>query len=115
LKLPDADIDTVLSTLEILTGRTVLRPAQLPTATYNLKITKPIPTSEAVLAIETVLALNQIGVAPQGDRFLVITPLTLTRTSAPEMITGSAFDQPPSGKTATKIFQLDFLRVQEFV
>ncbi|MBI5767376.1 MAG: type II secretory pathway, component PulD [Verrucomicrobia bacterium] len=114
LKLPDSDIDSVLSLLEILTGRSVLRPASLPTATYNIKITKPIPKSEAVLAIETVLALNGVGVSPQGDRFLVITPLILTRTSAPEMITGSAFDQPPSGKPATKIFQLDFLRVAEF-
>ncbi len=112
--LPDADIDTVLNTLELLTGRSVLRPAALPTATYNLKISKPIPKSEAVLAIETVLALNGVGVAPQGDKFLIVTPLTLTRTTSPEMITGSAFEQPPSGKTATKIFQLDFLRVQEF-
>jgi general secretion pathway protein D len=115
LKLPDADIDSILSTLEYLTGRTILRPASLPTATYNIRITKPIPKSEAVLAIETVLALNGVGVSPQGDRFLVITPLTLTRTSTPEMLTGSAFDQPPSGKVAVKIFQLDFLRVQEFV
>ena len=114
LKLPDADIDTVLNTLELLTGRVVLRPASLPTATYNLKITRPLPKSEAVLYIETVLALNGVGVAPQGDKALVVTPLTLTRTSAPEMITGSAFDQPPSGKPATKIFLLDFLRVQEF-
>src|SRR5687768_15314085 len=49
LKLPDADIDTVLSALEIYTGRIILRPQQLATATYNLKITKPIPKSEAIL------------------------------------------------------------------
>src|SRR4051812_5889577 len=47
LKLPDADIDTVLSALEIYTGRIILRPQQLQTATYNLKINKPIPKSEA--------------------------------------------------------------------
>src|SRR4051812_43607060 len=35
LKLPDADIDTVLSALEIYTGRIILRPQQLQTATYN--------------------------------------------------------------------------------
>ena len=40
-------------------------------------------------ALETVLALNGIGVAPQGDKFLVVTQLTNTRSSAPEMITGS--------------------------
>ncbi|MEO7600128.1 MAG: hypothetical protein ABIV50_14425, partial [Opitutus sp.] len=38
IKLPDADIDTVLGLLEIYTERSVLRPQQLPTATYRLVI-----------------------------------------------------------------------------
>ncbi len=113
LKLPDADIDTILTALEIYTGRSQIRPAQLPTATFNLKIAEPIPKSQAILAIETVLALNNIGVTPLGDRFFVVTQLPQTARTAPPMITGSAFDLPPSGKIATKVFQLDFLRVTE--
>ena len=115
LVLPDADIDTVLSALEIYTGRIILRPQQLQTRTYNLKIKKPIPKSEAILAIETVLALNGIGVSPLGERFLKVIDLNQVSKEAPEMITGSAFDQPASGKAATKLFQLEFLRVAEFV
>jgi hypothetical protein len=42
-KLADGDIDSVLSSLEMFTGRTVIRPGQLPTATYSLKISRPIP------------------------------------------------------------------------
>ncbi|MCX6956115.1 MAG: type II secretory pathway, component PulD [Verrucomicrobia bacterium] len=49
-----------------------------------------------------------------GDHALKVVDLTMTRTEAPEMITGSAFDQPPSGKIAVKVFQLDFMRVQDF-
>ncbi len=113
LKLPDADIDTMLTSLEALTGRTVLRPAALQTATYNFKTPKPMPKSEVVLALETVLMLNGISVAPQGDKFLVVTQLQNARSSSPEMITGSAFDQPPSGKIAVKLFQLEFLRVND--
>jgi len=115
IKLPDADIDTVLGLLEIYTGRSILRPQQLPTATYRLVIDKKIPKSEAVLALETVLALNQIGVAPLGDKFLKVVALSQVKTEAPEMITGSALDLPPSGRIATKVFQLRFLRVNEFV
>jgi len=115
IKLPDADIDTVLSALEIYTGRTILRPAALPTATYNLRFTKPMPKSEAILAIETVLALNGVGVAPMGERFLKVVALQSARQEAPEMISGSALDQPASGKVATKIFQLEFMRVAEVV
>jgi general secretion pathway protein D len=115
LKLPDADIDTVLSALEIYTGRIILRPQQLQTATYNLKITKPIPKAEAILAIETVLALNNVGIAPLGDKFLKVVDLQKVKTEAPEMITGSALDLPASGKVSAKLFQLEFARVQELL
>jgi general secretion pathway protein D len=113
LRLPDADIDTVLTALEIYTGRIVLRPQALQTATYNIRIAKPIPKAEAILAIETVLALNGVGIAPLGDRFLKVVNLQAVKQEAPEMITGSSLDQPASGKVATKIFQLEFIRVAE--
>lgn len=115
IKLPDADIDTVLGLLEIYTGRSILRPQQLPTATYRLVIDKQIPKSEAILALETVLALNQVGVAPLGDKFLKVVALSQVKTEAPEMISGSTFEFPPSGRIATKLFQLNFLRVNEFI
>ncbi len=114
-KISGLPIDGVLSALELHTGRSILRPAALPTAEYTLVIDRPIPRSELVLAIETLLALNQIGVAPLGDRFLKVVALAQAKTEAPEMITGSALDQPASGKIATKVFQFDFLRVSEFM
>ena len=116
VKLPDADLETIISALEIYTGRVAtLRPAALPTATYNLQFSRPVPKSEAILAIETVLALNGIGVVPLGDKFLKIVPLTQTRVEAPETITGTTLDRPPSGRAASKVFQLEFLRVGEVV
>jgi len=115
IKLPDADIDTVLGLLEIYTGRSVLRPQQLPTATYHLVIDRKLPKSEAVLALETILSLNQVGVAPLGDKFLKVVALSQVKTEAPEMIVGSTLDLPPSGRIATKVFQLNFLRVNEFI
>lgn len=115
IKLPDADIDTVLGLLEIYTGRSILRPQQLPTATYHLVIDKKIPKSEAILALETVLSLNQVGVATLGDKFLKVVALAQTKNEAPEMIMGSTLALPPSGRVATKLFQFDFLRVNEFV
>lgn len=115
IKLPDADIDTVLGLLEIYTGRSILRPQQLPTATYRLVIDRKIPKSEAVLALETVLSLNQVGVAPLGEKFLKVVALSQVKTEAPEMLEGSTLRMQPSGRIATKLFQLEFLRVNEFV
>lgn len=115
IKLSDAPLDTVLQLLEQWTGRTILRPQTLPTATYTLNIVRPMPKSEAIHALETILSMNQIGLSPLGDRFLKVTALAQTRTEAPEMISGSALDLPPSGRVMSKVFQLDFLRVSEFI
>ena len=114
LKLPDADIDTVLTALRSLTGRIILRPQALTTATYNIDITKPIPKADAIVAIETVLALNGVSVSPMGDKFLKVVNNNNIRLEAPTMITGSALELPASGKAASKIFLLEFMRVAEF-
>jgi len=115
IKLADADIDTVLSALEIYTGRTILRPQALPAATYTLRLNKPVPKAEAVLALETLLSLNGVGVVPLGDKFLKVIALAQAKNEAPEMIEGSTLGLPPSGRIATKLFQLDFLRASEFI
>ena len=115
IKLPDADIDSVLNLLEILTGRTILRPQALPAATYHLVIDKKIPKPEAILALETLLSLNGVGVAPLGEKFLKVVALTQVKNEAPEMIEGSTLLLPPSGRIATKLFQLEFLRASEFI
>jgi general secretion pathway protein D len=114
-KLPDGDIDGVLGALEIFTGRTVVRPGQLPTAPYSLKITRPIPKAELVTALETLLELNGVYVTPMGDRFLKVTALSQAKSESPEMIMGSSLDLAPSGRIMTKVFELNFLRTSEFV
>jgi general secretion pathway protein D len=114
-KLSEGSIDDVLGALEIYTGRTVVRPGQLPTAAYSIKITRAIPKAELVTALETLLELNGVSVSPMGERFLKVTALAQAKSEAPEMIAGSTLDLPPSGRIVTKIFELNFLRVSEFV
>jgi len=111
--LADSDLDGALKALENLTGRTILRPQQLPPALITLNITHPMPKSDVVLALETILSLNQIGVIPMGDKFLKIVALPQAKGEAPEFIDGSSLDLPASGKIATELFQLDFLRANE--
>lgn len=115
IKLADAPLDTVLQLLEQLTGRVIIRPATLPTANYTLVITRPMPKSEAILALETALAMNQVGVAPMGDSFLKVVALPSLRTEVPRMLVGRASDLPSSGTVMAKVFQFDFLRANEFV
>ncbi len=114
VKLPDVDINTVLDALKAYTGRTILRPTQLQTATsYNIDLPPKVFRSEAILAIETVLALNGIGIAPQGEKSLVVHNLQQIGKEAPELISGSTLGLPSTGRVATKLFLLEFARVQE--
>jgi general secretion pathway protein D len=107
--------DQVLDLYERWTGKILLRPAQLPEATFTLTLDKPLPKSEALRALETLFNLQGIGFAPLGERFIKVSQLQLTRTEAPEFVEGSTLALPPSGRIATKLFTLEFLRVGEFV
>ncbi|MFM9091520.1 MAG: secretin N-terminal domain-containing protein, partial [Verrucomicrobiota bacterium] len=113
IMLPDADLDTVLNVYEQLTGRIVIRPQQLTAATYNLRIKQAVTKAEAIIAIETALAVNGIGLSPLGDKFLKVVNIQAVRQEAPELITGSAFERPATGKAASKMFTLEFARAQE--
>ena len=113
LQMRGETLDAVLVQLGRLTGRSILRPQALPaTEGYTLAL-PPMPKSETILALETLLTLNGIAVSPLGDKFLKVIPVGQARTEAPEMIQGSTLDLPPSGRVVTKLFQLDFLRVGE--
>ena len=106
-------LDAVLFQLGKWTDRSIIRPQVLPsTEGYTISL-PPMPKSEAVLALETLLNLSGIAVTPLGDKFMKVMPVGQARTEAPEMIEGSTLDLPPSGRVASKLFQFDFLRVGE--
>ncbi len=106
-------LDAVLFQLGKWTGRSIIRPQALPsTEGYTISL-PPMPKSEAILALETLLNLSGIAVTPLGDRFLKVVPVGQARTEAPEMIDGSTLDMPPSGRIASRLFKFDFLRVGE--
>lgn len=115
IDIPGGDLDTILGLLERWTGRTLLRPQNLPAVTLALSLKEDITKAEAIRAIETLLNLNGIAVTPLGDRFLKVTPLSAAKSEAPELIDGSVLGLPPSGRTVSKLFQLNFLRVGEFM
>ena len=56
-----------------------------------------------------------MGVSSLDENFLKITLLAATKSEAPELIAGSTLDLPPSGRTASKLFQPKYLRVNEFM
>jgi len=114
-KWPEVPLELVLEMLETWTNRTILRPQALPPATISMKIKDAVPKSEAIRAVETALNLNGIALVRMGDRFLKVVPMQSARIESPQIIEGSSLDLPPSGQIVTKLFQFQFLRVNEFL
>lgn len=115
LDLREESIDQVLALVERFTGKTVLRPQALPAATITVHLRDTVTREEAMRAIETLLNLNGVALTPMGDKFIKVTALNLAKSEAPEMIEGSTLSLPASGRIASKVFQLNFLRVAEFM
>ena len=115
LNMPGDSVDSVLALIERWTGKTLLRPQNLPQATISINLREKVSKKEAVQAMETVLNLNGIALTPLGDRFLKVTALNAVKSEAPELIEGSTLGLMPSGRTASKLFSLQFLRVTEFM
>jgi general secretion pathway protein D len=107
-------LEAVLFQLGRWTGRSVIRPQSLPAIEGYTLTLPPMPKSETVLAVETMLELSGIAVSPLGEHFLKVVPIGQVRTEAPEMIDGSTLDLPPSGRIVTKLFRLTFLHLNEF-
>ena len=112
--MQDESLDQVLTLLEALTGKTLLRPQTLPPIQLNLSLRKRITKEEAVRAIQTLLSLNGIAVTALDDNFLKVTPLAGVKSETPELIAGSTLTLPASGQMASKLFRLHFLRAGEF-
>ncbi|MCC6415812.1 MAG: hypothetical protein IT582_07890, partial [Opitutaceae bacterium] len=115
INVPGADVDAMLGLLEIWTGRSILRPQNLPALSLSLQLKHKVTKAEAIQAVETLLNLNGIAVTPLGERFFKVTPLNAAKSEAPELIEGSTLKLPPSGRVASKLYQLSFLRVGEFM
>jgi general secretion pathway protein D len=113
--LHDVGIDQILELLERWSGKALLRPQQLPTATLSLTLKEEVTKVQGLRAIETLLSLNGIAVTSLDENFLKVMPANTAKSEAPELITVSTLSLPPSGRIVSKLFKLKFLRVTEFM
>ena len=60
----------------MLTGRVILKPATLPEpGAISLNVTDvQLTKKEAIQALDTYLALNNISTVPQGEKFILVVP-----------------------------------------
>jgi type II secretory pathway component GspD/PulD (secretin) len=114
ISLADAPLLQVLYILEELTGKPVLRDAKLEDVTIDLQIRHEIGRDDAIRAIESALALNNVAVIELGDGMLKAVSSQAAQSQSPYFVEKSLLDEPPSEKICTKLFKLEFVSVDEF-
>ncbi len=108
------DVDQVLEIYAQLVGRTLLR-AGLPKAQIVLKTETPLTKSEAIEALQAVLALNGIAVVNVGDKFVKVGPVEQANTFGAEINETGVTNLPDLGSYVTRIVQLKYVKPTEMM
>jgi len=106
------DVSQVLEVYAKLVGRTLLR-AGLPSASIVLKTETPLTKSEAIQALQAVLALNGISVINIGDKFVKVLTVDQAGTAGAEFNDEAASQLPDLGTYVTHIVQLKNVKPSE--
>jgi general secretion pathway protein D len=108
------DVSQVLEIYAKLVGRTLLR-AGLPTASIVLRTETPLTKSEAIEALQAVLALNGISVVNIGDKFVKVLPVGDANSAGAPFNDLDVSQLPNLGTYVTHIVQLKYVKPTEMV
>ena len=103
------DVNQVLDVYAKLVGRTLLR-AGLPAAQIVLHTETPLTKSEAIQALQAVLALNGIALVNVGDKFVKVLPVDQANSAGAKIDHGDASLLPDMGSYVTHIVQLKYIK-----
>jgi general secretion pathway protein D len=108
------DVSQVLEVYAQLVGRTLLR-AALPSASIVLKTATPLTKTEAIEALQAVLALNGISVVNVGEKFVKVLPMDQANSAGAEFNNADASQLPDLGTYVTHIVQLKYVKPSAMV
>jgi general secretion pathway protein D len=115
INFPAVDVNQVLQIYGDLVGRTILRPTALPAQLITLKTQTPLTKSEAIDALNSVLALNGITMINVGDKFVKALPQAQALQDTPPFSTVDPNQLPEMGTFVSKIVQLKYIKPSEIM
>jgi general secretion pathway protein D len=109
-------LEQILDIYSALAGRTILEGAGLNlTLPITLRTQGDLTKSEAITALETVLAMNGITFIPIGDKFAKVVIEAQAPQAGGKFSEDTADELPEAGKYVTQIVQLKYAEGQEVV
>ena len=110
-----ADLNQVLELYAMLRNRTILRAANLASPTFVLKTQTPLTKSEAIKALDAMLALNGIAIVDVGDKFAKAAPSAAAGQMGAAFSTNRESQLPDMGQYITHVVQLKYVKPSEMV
>ncbi len=114
IDFPNISVDQVLEVYGQLVKRTVLH-AQLPPATITLKTETALTTTEAIQALKTVLAMNNITMIDVGDKFVKAVTANLAGMQGQVFNSRTPGQLPEDDEFVTQIVQLKYVKPKDIV
>lgn len=111
INYPNSPASDILSFYEKLTGKVLVRDANLAGALLNIVATQPLPKSQAIRLIEAALLLNGYALVPDGDNRVKVLNATSGKNPRSEGIPlyANATAIPEGNEVVSYFMQLSFL------
>lgn len=113
LDFQDADMESILSLYQSLSGKTILRAASVTFPKITLQIKGAIKISEAVNALDSILSMNGITMVPQGTRFVKAVPSNQALQAGAVFYGGDPNDLPEAGVYVQYIAKCQYIELEE--
>ena len=120
LSFRDAPIQVILDHYSEITGRTMIQSPGIPSVLLNLKGREKLTESEFLVALESVLAMNNIALVPMGEKFMKVVPSAELGTHGRGIrrhneMTAEDQVNPASDTLQSRIIELKHLELSEIL
>lgn len=113
LRLRDQDTTAILEMIQIITGRYILRPQNLPQVKINFDSFTVLTKRQTLRVVESLLAMNGIGITKIDDQFFKAVPAANMNVHVPIWLDGPASAIKPNQNIYTKMFYLEHMTVEQ--
>ena len=113
LKLRDQDTNMILDMIQLITGRYILRPQNLPQVKITFDSMTPLTKRETLLAVESLLSMNGVAITKIDSKFYKAVPAQGVNVHVPIWLDGPASYIKPSQNIYIKLYRLQYTPVEK--